>query len=317
MWMLNEREDFSRRYRESLRNYLTRGDEQSLHQAYELGRSALESGYGLLELVNLHYTVAADLMGENPCPAAEAARKTAVAGRFLVESLSPFEVLQLSNREANAALKRLNAILEEEAKRIAHVLHDEAAQLLASVYLELAEILRDAPSLPAVHTRVERITAHLDQVREQLRHLSHELHPPILDQLGLLPALEFLADGYRKRSGLEVSVQGTLKKKRLSPEVETAFYRVVQEALNNVTRHAQAHRVGVRVWREGSCVHCAVADDGIGFDQKATLAKTGAKGLGIIGIQERVGTLHGTLDIRSAPGAGTALHISIPCGSPV
>lgn len=317
MRMLNEREDFSRRYRESLRNYLARGDEQSLHQAYELGRSALESGYGLLELVNLHYTVAADLMGENPCPAAEAARKTAVAGRFLVESLSPFEVLQLSNREANAALKRLNAILEEEAKRIAHVLHDEAAQLLASVYLELAEILRDAPSLPAVHTRVERITAHLDQVREQLRHLSHELHPPILDQLGLLPALEFLADGYRKRSGLEVSVQGTLKKKRLSPEVETAFYRVVQEALNNVTRHAQAHRVGVRVWREGSCVHCAVADDGIGFDQKATLAKTGAKGLGIIGIQERVGTLHGTLDIRSAPGAGTALHISIPCGSPV
>ncbi|MGH8312121.1 MAG: ATP-binding protein [Gammaproteobacteria bacterium] len=314
MRMLNEGEDFSKRYRESLRNYLAHGGEQSLHQAYELGRAALEAGYSLLELVNLHCTAAAGLIGKKPCSAEQAARKTTAAGRFLVESLSSFEVLQIGNRESNAALKRLNAILEEEAKRIAHVLHDEAAQLLASAYLELAEILHDAPDAPTVRTRVERVTAHLDQVREHLRRLSHELRPPILDQLGLLPALEFLADGYRKRSGLDVSVQGALKK-RLVPEAETALYRVVQEALNNITRHAQAHCVGVRVWREANRVHCTVADDGIGFDQKAVLAKTGAKGLGIIGIQERVSTLHGTLDIRSTPGAGTELRISVPCGS--
>lgn len=313
MRMLDDQREFSERYRESLRDYLAHGDERELHQAYELGRSALETGHSLLDVVNQHYTAAAELLGEKPA-AAETVRVTAAAGRFLIEALSPYEVLQISNREANAALKRLNAILEEEAKRIAHVLHDEAAQMLASAYLELAQIARDAPTLQAVHIRVERVTAHLDLVREQLRRLSHELRPPILDQLGLLPALEFLADGYRKRYDLDVSVQGSLRK-RLASEVETTFYRVVQEALNNVTRHARAGHVGVRVWREDNRVHCKVTDDGIGFDQKSTFAKPGARGLGIIGIQERVGALHGTLDIRSAPGAGTELHISVPCGN--
>ncbi len=308
-----DRERFAARYRRSLRAHLRGGGERPLHQAYELGRAALRCGFGMLELLGLHNRATLEVYRETPESGAGLLEQLTQAKSFLVECLSPYEMLQLGNKEANAALRRLNAILEEEARRIAHVLHDEAAQLLAAVYLELAELARDAPDSPAVRVRVARIAGHLDRVREQLRRLSHELRPPILDQLGLLPALEFLADGFRKRFGLKVAVQGRLSG-RLSPEVETALYRVVQEALNNVTRHAHAHRVRIRVSKSRGNVRCSIIDDGVGFERKRVSGRENAPGLGLIGIRERVGTLQGTFDIRPGPRAGTELHICIPCG---
>src|SRR5690606_34494959 len=122
--------------------------------------------------------------------------------------------------------RRLYDVLEEESKRIAHILHDEAAQMLATAYLELAEITREAP--PDVNKRVERVVHHLDEVREQLRGLSHELRPLILDQLGLIPALRFLATGVKKRAHLDVEVKAE-NIGRLPQAVETVLYRTVQE----------------------------------------------------------------------------------------
>ncbi len=300
-------------YRKALRDFVADGGERPLHQAYEIGRGALHSGFSMLQLINLHHHSVRTLLQEQPEFRGTIFDKLERTERFLVECLSPFEVLQLGNREAMEALKRLNAILEEEAKRIAHVLHDEAAQLLAAVYLELAELQHDAPASEAVRTRATRITGHLDQVREQLRRLSHELRPPILDKFGLLPALEFLADGYRKRAGLQVTVTGVLAG-RLPAAIETAFYRVVQEALNNVSRHAHAHRVEIRIRRISGRVRCSITDDGVGFDHRGLWHRSGDKGLGLVGIQERVSALHGTLDIRSSPNSGTQLLISIPSG---
>lgn len=296
--------DLFERYQRALAEYLARGGETSLNEAYELGRSALSSGKGLLEVVSMHQlaTVAA-LNGR----ADGAAELVGAAGRFLIESLSPYEVLQLGNRESNAALRRLNQILEEEAKRIAHVLHDEAAQMLATVYLELSDMMREAPE--SMHDHVRRITAHLDTVREQLRRLSHELRPPILDQLGLLPALQFLGDGYRKRTELEVTISGSVHG-RFKPELETAFYRAVQESLNNVVRHAQATKVDIRLWVRKGVMHCTIKDDGVGFDPSESDGKL--HGLGLLGIRERVAALHGSLAMKSAPDKGTELHISIP-----
>lgn len=296
--------DLFEQYQRALGEYLARGGEAPLNEAYELGRSALSSGKGLLEVVSMHQlaTVAA-LNGRGD----GAADLVGGAGRFLIESLSPYEVLQLGNRESNAALRRLNQILEEEAKRIAHVLHDEAAQMLATVYLELSDMMREAPE--SLHDHVKRITSHLDTVREQLRRLSHELRPPILDQLGLLPALQFLGDGYRKRTELEITVSGSVSG-RFNPELETAFYRAVQEALNNTVRHAQAHKVEVRLWVRKRVMHCTIKDDGVGFDPANADGKL--HGLGLLGIRERVAALHGSLAMKSAPGKGTELHISIP-----
>lgn len=300
-------------YREALRDYLGGSGEAALHKAYELGRQALASGIGLLGLVDIHQAATAAVLKARAGPAMPDLQRS--AGRFLMESLSPFEMMQLGNQESNAALRRLNEILEEEARRIAHVLHDEAAQLLASVYLELAEIQREAPPAP-VRERVERITSHLDLVREQLRRLSHELRPPILDQLGLLPALQFLADGFRKRYALDVTISNkTEHNGRFPKAIETALYRTVQEALNNVIRHAQATCTAVTVWNTKWTVCCSVKDDGRGFNPPPPGTDTAPRGLGLLGIQERVASLHGTLKVDSAPGAGTELLISIPLGS--
>ena len=307
--------DLSNEYREALREYLSGGGEVSLHKAYEIGRQALASGTGLLGLVNMHQAATAALAHAIPPDPAAIARMVHAAGHFLLEALSPFEMMQLGNQESTAALRRLNEILEEEAKRIAHILHDEAAQLLASVYLELAEIARETPPAP-VQQRVDKITAHLDLVREQLRQLSHELRPPILDQLGLMPALQFLADGFRKRSGLDVSIKNaTDNKGRLPAAMETALYRAVQEALNNVSRHAQAKHTEISVWNTKWTLYCAIKDDGKGFLPAPPGTDAAPRGLGLLGIQERVASLHGSLKIDSVPGAGTELLIAIPLGS--
>jgi PAS domain S-box-containing protein len=210
---------------------------------------------------------------------------------------------------AAKALHHLNEGLEAEVKRIAHALHDEAGQLLASVHIGLVEIARDLPSHAA--RRLEDVRGLLDKIEEQLRHLSHELRPTILDDLGLRPALEFLADGVSRRTGLQIVVDGS-PGTRLSSTTETVLYRIVQEALTNVTRHAQATRVSIGIERRGRALRCTVRDDGLGFDVPAVLARRGARGLGLIGIQERLHGIGGKLTIVATPGGGTQLVMSVP-----
>ncbi len=212
-------------------------------------------------------------------------------------------------QRAQDALRHLNEALEEEIKRIAHALHDEAGQLLASVHIVLADIIRELPTSSS--QRLEEVRALLNKIEEQLRHLSHELRPTILDDLGLQPALEFLADGVSKRTGLRISVAGT-PGSRLPPATETALYRIVQEALTNVTRHAQAAHVAIAFSRNGHVLCCSIQDDGAGFDVPTTRARRGRRGLGLSGIQERLNAVGGTLDIVSQPGRGTELLITVP-----
>jgi signal transduction histidine kinase len=296
-------------YRQALEDYLSQGGEAPLLQAYELGRQALDSGMGLLGLVNIHEGAVAQLV---PKANGQTARYLHDAHHFLLESMAPFEMMQIGHREANAALRRLNNILEDEAKRIAHTLHDEAAQLLASVYLELAEIKRLQPPEP-IRNHADRISSQLDMVSDQLRRLSHELRPPILDQLGLMPALQFLSDGFRKRAGLRIEIDNFIADRgRLSQPIETALYRVVQEALNNVVKHAGAKTVWVRIWVEHGLVNCTVKDDGAGFGPGG--GSPGTAGLGLLGIRERISSLNGAFEMNSKQGSGTELRVSIPLG---
>lgn len=215
-------------------------------------------------------------------------------------------------KRAEQALRQLNERLEEQVRRIAHAIHDEGGQLLGSVHLALEEFARGLP--PGANARLSPVRKLLLEIEEQLRRLSHELHPTILDDLGLLPALEFLADRVSKRSGLVITVQGALEE-QLPPAMATGLYRSVQEALTNVMRHAQATHVHVEVVQEGDAIRCTTRDDGVGFDVPAVLSRRGDRGLGLIGIRERVGALGGTLTIRSAPGEGTELLITIPLRS--
>jgi signal transduction histidine kinase len=154
-----------------------------------------------------------------------------------------------ARRQAEQALRAENQRLEEEARRIAHALHDEAGQLLVSVYLALDTLLGQLQ--PDARERLTEIRARLEQVEAQLRRLSHELRPTILDDLGLKPAIEFLADGISKRTGHFVRVTGSIGG-RLPGSVETAMYRIVQEALTNVIKHAQATQAVVHLKRTRS-----------------------------------------------------------------
>jgi PAS domain S-box-containing protein len=191
---------------------------------------------------------------------------------------------------------------EEEARRIAHRLHDEAGQMTATLHLSLQELEGE---LPARHRRrVHRVRALVLDLEERLRSLSHELRPTILDDLGLAPAIGFLAEAFSSRTGIRVEVRGDAADQRLDPPVETALYRMLQEALANVARHAQARRVVVDIRRRADTLRCSVQDDGAGFDP-ARAARAG--GLGLLGMRERLGTVGGRLLVRSAPGRGTKL----------
>jgi len=218
------------------------------------------------------------------------------------------EVDRLSSSDTTDALGRLYDVFENEAKRIAHRLHDESSQMLAVVYLELAEIAKDSPS----HTssRIHGVFELLDEICSQLRSLSHELRPIALDQLGLMPALRLLVNGVQKRSTLKVDLRGDTEG-RLDPAIETVVYRVVQEALNNVCRHANANRAEVHVWRDRESIFCSVNDNGDGFKRSQITAEC-SSGLGLIGMQERTRALGGNCEISSRPGFGTALQVQIP-----
>lgn len=159
--------------------------------------------------------------------------------------------------------------------------------------------------------RLKDIKKHLDDAYQQLRHLSHELRPTILDDLGLVRALEFLSEGMAHRSSLRIAVKAS-NGVRLPAPMETALYRVVQEALNNISKHAQATSVDIRLQASEKMVRCSVVDDGVGFLPGGARNHSSGRGLGLLGMREKLQPLGGCLKIDSAPGRGTKLFITIP-----
>jgi signal transduction histidine kinase len=229
-----------------------------------------------------------------------------------MECYSPFEMAHRGAREAGQALRRINESREEELRRLANELHGEAAQMLAAVYLALDPIARDLG--PRADERLAPVRARLGDVESQMRRISHEMRPPMLDDLGLMPALTFLAEGVATRAGLSVRVEGSTAGP-LATVVETALYRAAQEGLNNVVKHARAATATVRVERRDSAIVLRVTDDGAGFDIPSHVGPAGLRGLGLTGIRERIAPLGGDFEIRSVPGAGTELRLRIPLPS--
>lgn len=212
-------------------------------------------------------------------------------------------------KQAEIALRHLNEMLEEEAKRIAHALHDEAGQVLTSIHLDLETLARELP--PAAQGRLWGVRGLLKQFEGHLRDLSHELRPTVLDDLGLMPALEFLAAGVSKRTGVQLAVDG-MGELDLPPTIDLALYRIVQEGLTNMAKYAHATRVWIEVQRTDGLVRCSLRDNGVGFEVSSVLGRRGERGIGLVGMRERAEALGGTLRIRSAPGQGTELLVAIP-----
>ncbi|HXB68746.1 MAG TPA: sensor histidine kinase [Candidatus Acidoferrales bacterium] len=210
---------------------------------------------------------------------------------------------QCADRSSDALI-HINDLLEMEASRIAHALHDQAGQALTVVHLKLAEMEHLVASQRAAgFAEVRQL---LDHVEEELRQFSHELRPIILDEFGLVPALESLADSFGKRTGLDVAVIAATRE-RFSIALETALYRIAQETLINANRHARARQITIAIRVEARTVLCSVSDDGAGFTCGAAQG-----GLGLRGIRERVVNLGGRLAITSRIGEGTTISVAIP-----
>jgi len=214
-------------------------------------------------------------------------------------------------RRTQEALRRLNTQFEHEATRIAGILHDEAGQFLTAAHLQLAELAEQVTS--DALEKIQDVKKTLNQVEEQLRRLSHEIHPRVVEDLGLVEAATFLADAFARRTGIAVTVHANLDR-RYSIAVETLLYRLVQEGLTNMSRHSRATEGSVTVSRAEAELSCVVQDNGVGFEP-ADSAGGGTVNLGLRLMRDRLEAVGGMLTIRSAPGQGTVLTARIPLDS--
>jgi signal transduction histidine kinase len=215
--------------------------------------------------------------------------------------------VDLSERVSRDALRRVVDAQELERARLARELHDETGQALTSILLglkHLDEVIETDDGREATAALRELVVTTLQDVRR----LAVELRPSALDDFGLVPAIERLAGTVAEQSELVVDLEARLGDQRLPAEAETALYRIVQEALTNVVKHASATRVSITLVRKEGFAVVVVEDDGQGFEREATRAGS----LGFVGMRERVALVGGRLTVESAPGAGTTIVAEVP-----
>lgn len=200
---------------------------------------------------------------------------------------------------------------EDERKRIARELHDEAAQSLVLLCRGLDGLGEPTWGLPgSAALRLRELRGEAGSILESVRRFSHELRPAMLDDLGLVPALESLTSDLGRRLGLVSRLEVSGVPRRLSPEVEVALFRIAQECLRNVERHARASRVLVEAAFEEPVFTLTVTDDGAGFDPNVDHLALGGR-LGLVGARERAQLVGGSFSVRSAPGEGTTISVRV------
>ena len=218
-----------------------------------------------------------------------------------------FEASLQDRAQLEALSARLLEIQEEERRRIARELHDETGQSLSGMLVDLANAAAEVPpGNPALVDRLESVKRLAETTLSSIRNLSILLRPSMLDDLGLIPALRWQAREMSRRTGIQVEVVAENYELELPDEYRTTIYRLVQEALHNAARHSGAKTVAVLVRSECDRLLVSVRDDGKGFVPQMT------RGMGLLGMNERVGHLNGRFRVESEPGHGTNLMIELP-----
>jgi signal transduction histidine kinase len=213
-----------------------------------------------------------------------------------------------SRRVATDALRRVVEAQELERRRLARELHDQTGQELTSALLGLKAV-EDAPDADARGEGLAKVRGQVLETLHAVRRLAVELRPKALDDYGLAPAVQRLAESFVKQTGLTLDVVAQLGETRYAGEVETALYRMVQEGLTNVVRHARARHVSIVLSSSPSTITALIEDDGCGFDPDGA-----REGMGLDGMRERLGLIGGKLIIESRPGGGTTLVGKVPLG---
>ena len=239
----------------------------------------------------------------------------ALAAGIALASMSLAYMLRLarqargSYREMRQLSARLLDAQEEERRNISRELHDEVGQSLGSLLVDAGRLGAMLPAdNAAAHERLQKIRDTAENTLQSVRDMALLLRPSMLDDLGLVAALEWQGREVSRRSDAEVQVDAEGIPENLPDESKTAIYRLVQEALNNAARHAQAKNIRVVARQTDGKIHVEVSDDGAGFDPQRT------RGMGILGMEERAKRLGGTMAIDSRPGAGTTLRFELPGG---
>ncbi|HSI97558.1 MAG TPA: GAF domain-containing sensor histidine kinase [Gaiellaceae bacterium] len=226
----------------------------------------------------------------------------------LAESLADRAAIafDLSERVSREAVRKVVQAQELERRRLARELHDETGQALTSILLELKAV-EQAVETAAGRERASSLRELVVSTLRDVRRLAVELRPAALDDFGLAPALERLVETHAQQASVDVDLELRLGTERLPSEVETTLYRIVQEALTNVTKHANARKISIVVTRKENTVVAVIEDDGAGFDPATEL-----DGLGLVGMRERVALVGGRLRVESSRGRGTAIAAEVP-----
>jgi signal transduction histidine kinase len=226
--------------------------------------------------------------------------------------------METLNHQLRNLSARLMAAQDEERRRIARELHDSVGQLVATFSMNNGLALMQADKLsPTAGNALRQNTALVQQLSKEIRTISHLLHPPLLDEIGLLPAIKMFADGFAERSSIKVGVDFSPDIGRLTPKVEISIFRIVQECLTNVYRHSESKTASIKIWpSDDKMLSLQVCDQGKGIasERRVSMSQGTSGGVGLSGMRERVRELGGTLDIHSN-GSGTTVLAMIPVTS--
>ncbi|HET9132434.1 MAG TPA: sensor histidine kinase [Terriglobia bacterium] len=221
--------------------------------------------------------------------------------------------IALERSRAGKALQvltgRLMEAQEEERRRIGRELHDGLNQQLAMFAVELGLLARQAPKGNiALIESISNLRKRAESLSEDLRHFSHQLHPAVLEHLGLHSALRSLCEDFRRNYGISVGFAADADTHGVPRDIAISLYRITQEALRNVARHSRASEAWIKISRISNVIQLSIMDKGVGFDLRSTTTT----GLGLISMEERVQIIRGHFSIETASNAGTEIRITVP-----
>jgi signal transduction histidine kinase len=207
---------------------------------------------------------------------------------------------------------RLQHLQDEERRRFARELHDSVGQLLVAIGINISKIKKEAYKLnPETAQLIHDNAAMINEISDEIRTISHLLHPPLLDEVGLSSALQWYIDGFARRSKIEATLEISENLERMSQDQEIAIFRAVQECLTNIHRHSNSPSCAVKVIQEQERLRVEIKDTGRGIPEDKQLHMTSSGGVGIRGMRERIRQLGGTLKIESSE-KGTVVILALP-----
>lgn len=216
-----------------------------------------------------------------------------------------------AEQQLHSLTTQLMTAQEEERRRISRELHDDINQRLALVAIEMGSLEANPPaSVEEVRSAFQSLSQRLASISDDVRRMAYQFHPSVLDDLGLFAALQYLTDDISEKTGIKIILVQEEFADPLPKEIASCLYRITQESLANVTKHAQASRVELELTCDGQEITLSIRDGGVGFDLERVRAHHG--GLGLVNMRERVRSIHGRLEIQSQPGEGTHIMVNIP-----